>query len=130
MTEARSASDEAGAEAATSSAGEAGVTAASFASGGSGETCHSYVDESFAGVGRSTPSQTAWAVLSLQSSGLAAHPACRAGLDFLRERQAEGTWVEPEFTGTGFPGDFYINYHLYRHVFPTMALAGERSGGA
>ena len=26
------------------------------------------------------------------------------------------------FTGTGFPGDFYINYHLYRLVFPVSAL--------
>ena len=93
--------------------------------GGWGETCHSYVDESFAGVGRSTPSQTAWAVLSLQAAGLGQHPACRAGLRFLRERQRGGTWDEPEFTGTGFPRDFYINYHLYRHVFPTMALAGD-----
>ena len=24
--------------------------------------------------------------------------------------------------GTGFPGDFYLNYHLYRDVFPVMAL--------
>jgi squalene-hopene/tetraprenyl-beta-curcumene cyclase len=94
--------------------------------GGWGETCHSYVDESFAGVGRSTASQTAWAVLALQAAGLAGHAASRAGLDFLRERQVDGTWDEPEFTGTGFPRDFYINYHLYRHVFPTMALAGER----
>ena len=95
--------------------------------GGWGETCHSYVDESFAGVGRSTASQTAWAALSLQAGGLGDHPACRTGLDFLRDRQAESTWDEPEFTGTGFPRDFYINYHLYRHVFPTMALAGGRS---
>ncbi len=29
--------------------------------GGWGESCHSYADESFAGIGRSTPSQTAWA---------------------------------------------------------------------
>jgi squalene-hopene/tetraprenyl-beta-curcumene cyclase len=95
--------------------------------GGWGETCHSYVDESFAGVGRSTPSQTAWAVLSLQAAGLGDHAAARCGLGFLRERQREGTWPEPEFTGTGFPRDFYINYHLYRHVFPTMALAGEQT---
>jgi squalene-hopene/tetraprenyl-beta-curcumene cyclase len=33
-----------------------------------------------------------------------------------------GTWDEPQFTGTGFPGDFFINYHLYRQVFPMMAL--------
>jgi squalene-hopene/tetraprenyl-beta-curcumene cyclase len=94
---------------------------------GWGETCHSYVDETFAGRGASTASQTAWAVLTLQAAGLGEHPVCAAGLDFLRERQtSDGTWDEPAPTGTGFPGDFYINYHLYRHVFPTLALAGAR----
>ena len=92
--------------------------------GGWGETCHSYVDESFAGMGASTPSQTAWAVLALQLAGLPQHPAVERGLRYLCERQRlDGTWDEPECTGTGFPGDFYINYHLYRHLFPTMALA-------
>jgi len=95
--------------------------------GGWGETCHSYVDESFAGVGTSTPSQTAWAMLTLQLAGLGADPACARGRAFLLERQRDGTWDEPEHTGTGFPGDFYINYHLYRHVFPTLALAGGES---
>ncbi len=92
--------------------------------GGWGESCHSYADESFAGIGRSTPSQTAWAVLGLQLSGSAQHPAAQRGLAYLCSRQRrDGTWDEPECTGTGFPGDFYINYHLYRHLFPTMALA-------
>ncbi len=49
--------------------------------------------------------------------------AARRGVDWLVETQrADGTWDEPQFTGTGFPGDFYINYHLYRLVFPIMAL--------
>ncbi len=92
--------------------------------GGWGESCHSYVDESFAGVGKSTASQTAWAVNALQIAGLAQHPATQRGLSFLCERQLpSGTWDEPECTGTGFPRDFYINYHLYRHLFPMMALA-------
>ncbi len=92
--------------------------------GGWGESCHSYADESFAGIGSSTPSQTAWAVLSLQLAGHPQHPAVRRGLAYLCERQrGDGTWDEPECTGTGFPRDFYINYHLYRHLFPTMALA-------
>jgi squalene-hopene/tetraprenyl-beta-curcumene cyclase len=95
--------------------------------GGWGESCHSYVDESFAGVGTSTPSQTAWAMLTLQLAGLGDDPACARGRAFLLERQRDGTWDEPEHTGTGFPGDFYINYHLYRHVFPTLALAGGES---
>jgi len=34
----------------------------------------------------------------------------------------DGTWDEPWFTGTGFPGDFTINYHLSRLVWPVMAL--------
>jgi squalene-hopene/tetraprenyl-beta-curcumene cyclase len=92
--------------------------------GGWGESCHSYVDESFAGIGTSTASQTAWAILGLQLAGYAQHPAAGAGLEYLCKRQrADGTWDEPECTGTGFPRDFYINYHLYRHLFPTMALA-------
>ena len=37
-------------------------------------------------------------------------------------QRPDGTWDEPQFTGTGFPGDFYINYHLYRLVFPVTAL--------
>ncbi|HZV79952.1 MAG TPA: squalene--hopene cyclase [Candidatus Binatus sp.] len=94
--------------------------------GGWGETCHSYVDPSFAGVGRSTASQTAWGVLGLQRAGFEDHPACARGLDYLRDRQRDGTWPEPEHTGTGFPRDFYINYHMYRHLFPVMALALDR----
>jgi squalene-hopene/tetraprenyl-beta-curcumene cyclase len=44
------------------------------------------------------------------------------------ERQEEdGQWDEPHFTGTGFPGDFYINYHLYRNYWPLMALGRYRA---
>lgn len=93
--------------------------------GGWGETCYSYEDDSFAGVGVSTPSQTAWAVLSLHLAGLRESAAYRRGLSYLLETQRDGTWDEPEYTGTGFPRDFYINYHLYRHLFPTMALAAD-----
>jgi squalene-hopene/tetraprenyl-beta-curcumene cyclase len=94
--------------------------------GGWGETCHSYEDESFDGIGESTASQTAWAVMSLQLAGLGRHPACQRGLTYLHDHQIGGTWLEREFTGTGFPRDFYLNYHLYRHYFPTMALAMDR----
>ncbi len=96
--------------------------------GGWGETCHSYVDESFAGVGTSTASQTAWAVMTLQWAGMGNHSAAQRGLEFLREQQRDdGTWDERYFTGTGFPRDFYLNYHMYRHIFPTMALAMDRT---
>ena len=36
--------------------------------------------------------------------------------------RGDGTWDEPQYTGTGFPSDYYINYHLYRLTFPVMAL--------
>ena len=48
---------------------------------------------------------------------------------WLADTQLEdGSWDEPQYTGTGFPGHFYINYHLYRQVFPVMALG--RCAGA
>jgi squalene-hopene/tetraprenyl-beta-curcumene cyclase len=93
--------------------------------GGWGETCHSYKDDSFAGVGDSTASQTAWALLTLQAGGAGDGTAAAAGARFLVERQVDGSWEEPQHTGTGFPGDFYVNYHLYRHIFPLMALASH-----
>jgi squalene-hopene/tetraprenyl-beta-curcumene cyclase len=97
------------------------------ADGGWGETCRSYDDESFAGIGESTPSQTAWAVNALQIAGRWNDPSTQRGLTYLRESQLpDGTWDERGFTGTGFPRDFYLNYHLYRNVFPVFALATDR----
>jgi squalene-hopene/tetraprenyl-beta-curcumene cyclase len=39
-----------------------------------------------------------------------------------RSQRADGDWDELLYTGTGFPRDFYIRYHLYRQTFPMMAL--------
>ncbi|MFL5823161.1 MAG: squalene--hopene cyclase [Solirubrobacteraceae bacterium] len=90
--------------------------------GGWGEDCRSYDDPSWIGRGDSTASQTAWALLALHAAGERS-PAVDRGVGWLIETQRDdGTWDEPQFTGTGFPSDFYINYHLYRLVFPIMAL--------
>ena len=90
--------------------------------GGWGEDLRSYRDQSYRGRGTSNASQTAWALLALLAAderGL----ATERGVDFLvGTQQADGTWDETWFTGTGFPGDFSINYHLYHQVFPVMAL--------
>jgi squalene-hopene/tetraprenyl-beta-curcumene cyclase len=90
--------------------------------GGWGEDIRSYTDRRWRGRGASTASQTAWALLALLAAD-ARGDAARRGVDWLVSTQrADGTWDEPWFTGTGFPGDFSINYHLYRLVFPVMAL--------
>ncbi len=90
--------------------------------GGWGEDLRSYRDPSWIGQGESTASQTAWALLAL----LAAEEDSTAvdrGIRWLTQTQRDdGGWDEEFFTGTGFPGDFYINYHLYRLVFPIWAL--------
>ena len=90
--------------------------------GGWGEDLRSYDDPALAGRGASTASQTAWALLALLAAR-SIGPATDRGVAFLVGTQAiDGSWDEPWFTGTGFPGDFYINYHLYRLVFPVTAL--------
>jgi squalene-hopene/tetraprenyl-beta-curcumene cyclase len=90
--------------------------------GGWGEDLRSYVDSAWIGRGTSTASQTAWALLALLAAE-PSHEAVERGVRFLTETQRpDGTWDEPFFTGTGFPRDFYINYHLYRLVFPVSAL--------
>ena len=99
--------------------------------GGWGEDLRSYDDPGWAGRGDSTASQTAWALLALiAAGGEGTAESIERGVGYLAASQREdGSWDEPQFTGTGFPGDFYINYHLYRLVFPVSAL-GRYLGGA
>lgn len=93
------------------------------ADGGWGEDIRSYDDRSWSGKGESTASQTSWALWGLHAAGAAEGEAARRGIDFLvRTQLPDGGWDEPWHTGTGFPGAFYINYHLYRLVFPISAL--------
>ncbi|MFF0205570.1 squalene--hopene cyclase [Streptomyces sp. NPDC005017] len=98
--------------------------------GGWGEDLRSYRDtRGWGGRGESTPSQTAWALLALLAAGDNESKAVRRGIEWLTARQREdGSWDEPHFTGTGFPWDFSINYHLYRLVFPLTALGRYVNG--
>jgi squalene-hopene/tetraprenyl-beta-curcumene cyclase len=90
--------------------------------GGWGEDPRSYDDPAWIGRGDSTASQTAWALLALHAAGERG-PVVGRGVEWLVGAQrADGTWDEPQYTGTGFPSDYYINYHLYRLTFPMMAL--------
>ncbi len=121
--------------------------------GGWGESCASYMDPKMKGEGAVTASQTAWALMGLIAANRSQDKeAIEKGVAFLMERQKDGTWEEPEYTGTGFPGygvgaaiklgdplleerlkqgpelsrAFMINYNLYRHYFPLMALGRVR----
>jgi squalene-hopene/tetraprenyl-beta-curcumene cyclase len=113
------------------------------ADGGWGETLQSYVDPTLKGVGPTTAAQTSWAMLGLlavSAGRLEEEPRIAAALeracDYLRQRQrADGGWLDPHWTGTGFPGVFYLRYHYYDRYFPLQALAAyqrelERSGDA
>jgi squalene-hopene/tetraprenyl-beta-curcumene cyclase len=90
--------------------------------GGWGEDMRSYADRDWIGRGESTASQTAWALLALEAAGERSEEAERGVRWLVDAQRPDGTWDEPQYTGTGFPGDFYINYHLYRLVFPVSAL--------
>jgi squalene-hopene/tetraprenyl-beta-curcumene cyclase len=121
--------------------------------GGWGESCASYMDPTQIGRGVSTASQTAWAVIGLVAVSATnyAEPIKR-GTAFILASQQDGTWNELQYTGTGFPGygvgarlalddsdlsnrlqqgkelqrGFMINYNLYRHYFPLVALGRVR----
>ena len=101
------------------------------ADGGFGEDCRSYDDgaagAAWRGRGLSTPSQTAWALTGLVAAGAARRESAGRAAAWLCEQQRpDGDWDEEHFTGTGFPRDFLIRYHLYRIVWPMIALGRYR----
>ena len=103
--------------------------------GGWGESCGTYDDPAQRGIGASTPSQTAWALLGLLAAGDTRSDSVAKGIRWLIERQHEdGSWDElmpgrngeSYYTGTGFPRVFYLGYHLYKQYFPLLALTTYR----
>src|SRR6267143_914819 len=103
------------------------------ADGSFGESLRSYEMPATKGQGPSTPSQTAWGLIGLLAGAGLHEPAIVKAVSYLVHQQKEdGSWSEPDFTGTGFPGVFYLKYHLYRNSFPVYALArySNQSRGA
>jgi squalene-hopene/tetraprenyl-beta-curcumene cyclase len=94
--------------------------------GGWGESCESYLPGNQKAKGPSTPSQTAWALMSLEPLLHLRDPrlqkAIERGVEFLESRKVEDGLRETEFTGTGFPMHFYLRYDGYRTFFPLIAL--------
>jgi squalene-hopene/tetraprenyl-beta-curcumene cyclase len=99
--------------------------------GGFGENILSYGNTVFRGRGTSsTASQTAWALLGYVAAGKAGRSSSlRAAGHLVRSQRRDGDWDEEHFTGTGFPLDFMIRYHLYRITFPLLALGRFRASG-
>ena len=98
------------------------------ANGGFGEDIRSYKDPEWRGRAPfATPSQTGWALLAYVAAGNAEDGGARGAADYLCDVQRpNGDWDEEHFTGTGFPLDFMIRYHLYRISFPLLALGRMR----
>ena len=100
--------------------------------GGWGESCGTYDEPDTRGIGVSTPSQTAWAMLGLLAAGDDRSDSLAKGVRWLLTRQRpDGSWDETMgegatrqsiITGTGFPKVFYLAYTMYRHYFPLLAL--------
>jgi squalene-hopene/tetraprenyl-beta-curcumene cyclase len=97
--------------------------------GGWGEDPRSYDEQAWIGRGPSTASQTAWALLALHAAGERGEAMQRGVAWLVATQRPDGGWDEPQYTGTGFPCDYYINYHLYRLAFPIMALGRCLSEG-
>ena len=96
--------------------------------GGWGETCQTYNQPSLKGIGPSTASQTAWALIGLIAAGKGDTLAVERGIDYLLDNQGDdGDWKEEAYTGSGFPKAFYLRYDLYRIYFPLLAIAQYRN---
>ena len=89
--------------------------------GGWGETCGSYDDPNTRGIGPSTPSQTAWAMLGLLAAGDDRSDSIAKGVRWLLTRQqADGSWDESMGEGANAPE------HYYRDRIPQGVLPGLR----
>jgi squalene-hopene/tetraprenyl-beta-curcumene cyclase len=95
--------------------------------GAFGEDILSYSDPARRGRGPATPSQTAWALLAYVAGAAEKGLSTRRAAKYLCQTQRpNGDWDEQHYTGTGFPLDFMIGYHLYRLTFPLLALGRLR----
>src|SRR5260370_20823217 len=88
------------------------------ADGGWGESCASYDNHAYAPA-KSTPSQTAWAILGLLAGGDTTRHSLHKGIEYFVEKQkVDGSWGEAPSPRTPFPRASYLKYPLYRNSLP------------
>ena len=69
---------------------------------------------------KSTPSQTAWAIMGLLAAGQLDSIEVERGIKYLLNKNLD--WKEEYFTAVGFPKVFYLKYHGYAHYFPLLTI--------
>ena len=87
--------------------------------GGWGEDGKSYYSKHKNYSKKSTPSQTAWALMGLLASGDIDSTEVYQGVKYLLNNK----WNEDFYTAVGFPRVFYLKYHGYAKYFPLLALS-------
>jgi len=96
--------------------------------GGWGESNDSYYPPKHPRPFKSTPFQTAWALLALLAAGECHSIHTERGIKYLIRTQLDsGLWQDDCFTAPGFPRVFYLKYHGYNCYFPLWALARYRN---
>lgn len=117
------------------------------ADGGWGESLDTYHRDSSpslagTGLGISTATQTAWAIMALVAHLPPSDAAVEKGVEFLVRTQVSGdddclgrrpgrnrlqmlpgaTWQQPAYTSVGFPNTLWLEFGSMRHGYPMMAL--------
>lgn len=91
--------------------------------GGFGESFMTYKYPNLKCQGRSSVSQTAWALMALMETNPWYHPAIQRAVAYLESNySSEHGWTDTTINGTGQPISTPMQYPAYAKVFPAMAL--------
>ncbi|XQY90243.1 squalene--hopene cyclase [Metabacillus sp. HB246100] len=90
--------------------------------GGWGESCKSCERKEYTPLTFSTPSQTAWALDALIQANLHDTPSVTKGITHLLNKNFKQHALHYP-TGIGLPGQFYITYHSYNHIYPLLTFS-------
>ncbi len=100
------------------------------ADGGWGELPHSYDDPTTKGIGPSTPSQTAWALMGLFATGDRDSEAVRRGVEYLlSNQQYDGSWKRRPLDRDGLPEGLLSPLPSLCDILPALGALAVRAGG-